>query len=201
MCVYVCLFGGSFSPRSPPWAWQKTKMAANWCAFNTFWTTMQLRGTEEYDISGSDTGRIIVQYSLKNIEYSITRFILKTVVERGLSCVHSGGSECDANLVFCHYLQSSLLISLSLCDCLLRIFPLAVWEVSPPRSSSLWWISCEVSDLPRWSHPVWSQHQRCRAGRESQWAKAIVLLWFLFLLAFCHWGKCSSNHHLREHDN
>lgn len=63
----------------------------------------------------------------------------------------------------------SLFLSLSL-SLPLRIFPMVVWEVSPPHCSCLWWISGEVSDFPGWPHPIRLQHKRCRACRESQYS-------------------------------
>lgn len=63
-----------------------------------------------------------------------------------------------------------------------RTLPLVVWEVSFPCCSCLRRLSCEISNLPWRSHPIWPQHKCSRAGRESEWAKAIVLLRIPFSL-------------------
>lgn len=68
-----------------------------------------------------------------------------------------------------HALLSELISNmLFLWMCLSRIFPLGLWEISSPYSSCLWWISCEVSNLPWGSHPLWPQHKCCWTSTESE---------------------------------
>lgn len=69
----------------------------------------------------------------------------------------------------------------SVCCCL-RILPLALREVRSSRGSHLWWISCEIPDIPGRSHTIWPQHKCDRTGREGVCFFYCLALFFFFVL-------------------